>query len=208
MNAHIPEGESYDLWDALHDSFLRRLGINAASESAFVAVDSLHLNDFYNFAVGGEFEMRFVGVQVLEVIVARQYAEPKEQEYPPLRIESASWSEIERTFSDDRGASDVDKFENGRYELLQARLGFCDGYLKFTIDDIVDYDGFAVSSKDLLHAIRILAVGVEILNPDVRLHSIESFKALGTAYWEHWHQKRVAGTKSNAIGSQKSPKRG
>jgi hypothetical protein len=184
-----PDGISIDLWDALHDSFLRRVGSNAVCDSAFVAVESLHLNDFHNFAVGSEFEIRFGGVQALEVIVARQHAELVGKEFTH-RIESASWSDFEGAFKDDRGDSDTGTFENGRYELLQARLDVCEGCLTFTIDEIVDHDRFEASSNDLLRTIRILAASVEILGPDGRVHTVESFNALGTAYWENWRQKR------------------
>ena len=172
-----------DLRYGLHDSFIRRIHTNAAEATAGVVVESLHLNEFYKYPSGSVFEIHFSGVDELHVLVSRRCGTMLASDGQPLRrFESASWTEFENSFSDERGSFEDDRYENGRYEVIRAHATYEGQLVIFTIDEIVDWAGFSVTESDFLTQLKIVATHGEVRCPDGDVRSLEEFTALGEAY--------------------------
>lgn len=180
--------DKLDLWYALHDAFIRRIRADAAAARAIVAVDSFHLNEFYGYADGCEFEIRFMDVEEVSVLVSRRRRPAVGPDVNALRrFESASWTEFENVFSDERGPTEQAKYgKRGRYEILQAHATVDTDGIIFVIDEIVDYAGFSAPDSDFLAEVKIGAMTVEVHCPDGEVLTLDEFAARGEAYWrEH-----------------------
>ncbi len=173
----LPDG-AIDLWPALHDAFLRKVHTDVKASSVLVAVENADLNGFHGFPEGGEFELRFSGTNSLEIVVSRAYEPVGESLHRKRRHESGSWHAFEATFNDDHAL-----FPHGRYEIYRGHVEPGNQMATLVIQ-VLDYRSFEENCDEFLTLLRLTSEALDILDPSGRIHTVESFLALGTAYWD------------------------
>ncbi|MDQ2873022.1 MAG: hypothetical protein M3R35_07850 [Candidatus Eremiobacteraeota bacterium] len=163
-------GQSSSLWDMLHDSFLRAVSSDPHTETANITIESEAINRFHGFPLGGRFELKFSGVESLEVLMARRVGAQGR------RLESADWSRFESTFAD------VDGEKGGRYQILDGTAAHAEDQVEFVLSALVDHAGSYGTREDVLSELRIVADDLDIIGPAGDNYSLDAFLALGSAY--------------------------
>lgn len=184
----MTKNNDLDLWYALHDSTLSRIESDAANGTAKISINNPSLNKYLSRAEGALFDICFIGVKSLQVLVSRKHFIGNDKEGSVRRLESASWTDFEHSFHDsdlpERNQSEAD-----RYQIIQARLMRDGEVTEFIIDEVVDYAGFADNDQDLLCEIRIESSDVAVVWPDHNLGNLEDFNSMGADFWKQWEKQ-------------------